>query len=67
MLAGPATFLVLLFVGLLIVVSSLLMRASLRSTTASSAVRRCPHCQHDNERAARYCARCGHAVDDGPF
>ncbi len=50
-----ATLTILLLIGLALLFGGLLIGGSRRSPR--SAV--CPHCSHENPRAAHYCGACG--------
>ncbi|MCK4340689.1 MAG: hypothetical protein KAY37_03060 [Phycisphaerae bacterium] len=63
--AGPATFVVLLLVGLLLVAGALIWRSGRRPahppppTTPPNEQLPCSQCGHVNPARAGFCARCG--------
>lgn len=59
---GPATFVVLLIVGLLILLGALLLGRSRGDPEEPHTGDGCPKCGHRNPTNARYCARCGHEL-----
>lgn len=66
MVTGPATFVVLLIIGLALVAGVLILRTEQRGPGGGGSGRECPACGHRNPAAARYCGRCGAPVQDGP-
>lgn len=67
MFTGPATFVVLLLVGLLLVAGALLLRAPSRTANrAVGGVRNCPRCGQPGPPQARFCARCGLDLNSDP-
>jgi len=67
---GPATYVVMLVVGILLVAGALLLRPGRRlrrGDRSGAAVRPgvpCPQCGHRLPPRARFCARCGHKLND---
>lgn len=61
----PATIVVFLIVGVLLVVGALIL-----ATVGRRGLRMCPHpgCEHRNPPEARFCGKCGRALTpgDGP-
>ena len=68
MVTGPATFVVLLIVGLLIVAGALILGSGgrkargRRSRAAPGDAHVCGQCGHANAPRAGFCARCGHEL-----
>ena len=58
MYCGPATFIVLLLVGISVVLGTLILGGG-RRRRAGKAGAVCPRCQHHNVSQARFCAKCG--------
>jgi hypothetical protein len=56
-------FLVLLVTGLALVVIGLALGRERRRRMLATRVCRATHCGHANAPAARFCARCGEALD----
>jgi len=61
---GPATFVVLLVVGLLLVLGALLLRRSNDDQEKPRGDNRCAECGHSNPANARFCARCGYDLQE---
>lgn len=60
---GPATFVVLLVVGVLLVLGTLLLGSSNRKRKKLPRDKHtCAMCGHRNSANASYCARCGHEL-----
>ncbi len=61
---GPATFVVLLVVGLLLVLGALLLRRTNHKHEEPGGDSACAKCGHANAAHARFCARCGHDLQE---
>ena len=67
MITGPATYVVMLLVGLLLVIGVIVLGAGTRRSSrgrrgAFVAASACPGCGHRNASRASYCARCGNKL-----
>lgn len=68
MVCGPATFVVMFIVGVLIVAGVLIFgagRGSARRSRSAATTRHpqtCPGCGHANVPRAAFCARCGYEL-----
>jgi len=62
---GPATFVVLLIVGVAILLGALLLGRSGEPEQEPEAGGGCPQCGQVNPPQARYCARCGQELPHG--
>lgn len=60
---GPATIVVTLIVGVFLVLGALVF--SLGRQQRRTHARVCSSCGERNPSSARFCARCGHALNDG--
>ncbi len=58
MVTGPATFTVLLLVGICVVVGALILGGG-KCCGSGKPGATCPRCRHRNVSQARYCAKCG--------
>jgi ribosomal protein L32 len=61
---GPATFVVLLVVGLLLVLGTLLLRRRNHDQEEPGGDNTCGKCGHYNVANAKFCARCGHDLQE---
>jgi hypothetical protein len=61
---GPATLVVLLVVGLLLVLGALLLGGARRERKKAYGEHTCEKCGHTNQASARFCARCGHDLQE---
>ncbi|MFQ5805752.1 MAG: zinc-ribbon domain-containing protein [Phycisphaerae bacterium] len=61
---GPATFVVMLIAGLLLVLGALLLGGSSRKRKKACGEHTCEKCGHANRANARFCARCGHDLHE---
>lgn len=61
MLTQPATFTVMLLVGVLLIFGALIVRGATCRERRECPV---PSCRHKNPASARFCARCGHKLTD---
>lgn len=61
---GPATFVVLLVVGLLLVLGALLLRRTSHDQEKPHGHNACAKCGHSNPLNARFCARCGYDLQE---
>lgn len=65
MVTGPATFVVMLIVGLLLVAGVIVLGAGAKRVSRGDSrsdvlgAPTCPHCGHRNAPQATYCAQCG--------
>ncbi len=50
-----ATLTIMLLIGLALLIGGLLIGSSRQRSNGSV----CPHCAHENSRAARFCGACG--------
>lgn len=67
MVSGPATFVVMLIVGLMLVIGVIVLGAGARRRAhgrvgPATPVAACPRCAHRNASRASYCAKCGNAL-----
>lgn len=60
-MVGFATMTVLLIAGVLLVLGALLLGSGVCGRRRLP----CPHCGHDNARAAQYCGQCGEKLRSG--
>ncbi len=73
MFVGPATFVVMLLVGLLLVAGALILRTGRHERETDESGRAsplgstpgCAHCGHRNAPVAAFCASCGRRLGDG--
>jgi len=64
MMAGPATFLLMLVVGMLLIVGVLILRSGRSAARGCEPAPVCPQCGHHNVPGAKDCARCGTDLRD---